>query len=611
VPDSLKYQKPFNEAIMSSLLVRSGTNPDPGRMVRWRLLPPQPSIEKRLLQGGDLHPIVARLLAQRGIETVEEAHRFLHPRLDYLHDPFLLPDVEPACLRIQQALNQRERILVHGDYDSDGVTSAALWTRLLRRLGADVEVFVPHRRRDGYDIRNAAIDRAKARGVRLIITTDCGVRRVEEVEYARQLGIDVIITDHHLPPEVLPRAVAVVNPHRADSRYPFPYLAGVGVAFRCGEALVRHLGLKVESYRQAFLDLVTIGTITDMMPLLDENRVLVAFGLQQLPYTKKPGIQALLEVSGLQRAQTEENVPPLTVRDIGFGIGPRLNAASRVDETKPALDLLLTSNLDEARRLAALLDARNRTRQEEQKRIFQEAVLRVQQEGLHERACIVIEGTGWGSGIIGLVAGKLTEMFHRPSIVLALNPETGEGRGSARSIEAFDLGEALEQCRPLLIDGGGHAHAAGFSIRLENVADLTRRMEEIARQRLTEEDLQPVLDIDAELRPHQIDTKLLEQIESMAPFGMENPEPIFVSYGAPVRSVCLIGKESQHLKLLVEAQTSHGLTVTYPAIMWGQGSLASELAPGATDICYRLQRNTYQGELRIQLFLEDIRQRGR
>ncbi|CCW35964.1 single-stranded-DNA-specific exonuclease RecJ [Chthonomonas calidirosea] len=595
---------------MASPLIRSGMNADLGGTVRWRVLPPQPAIEQRLLKGGDLHPIVARLLAQRGIETVEEAHRFLHPHLDHLHDPFLLPDVEPACVRIQQALHRHERILVYGDYDSDGVTSAALWTRLLRRLGAEVEVFVPHRKRDGYDIRHAAIAQAKARGVRLIITTDCGVRRVEEVEYARQLGIDVIITDHHLPPEVLPRAVAVVNPHRADSRYPFPYLAGVGVAFRCGEALVRHLGLKVESYRQAFLDLVTIGTITDLMPLLDENRVLVTFGLQQLPYTKKPGLQALLEVSGVQKPQAEENAPLLTVRDIGFSLGPRLNAASRVDETKPALDLLLTSDPGEARRLAALLDAQNRTRQEEQKRIFQEAIQRVQQEGLHERACIIIKGTGWSSGIIGLVAGKLTEAFHRPSIVLALNPQTGEGRGSARSIEAFDLGEALELCRPLLIDGGGHAHAAGFSIRLENVADLTQRMEEIARQRLTEEDLQPVLDIDAELSPHQIDERLLEQLEGMAPFGMENPEPIFVSYGAFVRSIRPIGKEFQHLKLIVAAQTSHEPT-TYPALMWWQGTLASELAPGPADICYRLQRNTYQGERRIQLLVEDIRQGNR
>lgn len=602
----------------------------------WRIKGSYPEEEKCLQKALGLHPIVARLLVQRGIRTPEEAQRFLYPRLDHLCDPSLLPDVEAACERLKRAIVSKESILVHGDYDSDGVTSAALWTRLLRRLGANVEVFVPHRKRDGYDMRQSIVDWAKQKEISLILTTDCGVRRVEEVEYARTLGIDVIITDHHLPPEQLPRAVAVVNPHRSDSRYPFPHLAGVGVAFRCGEALVRYLGLSVESYRRAYLDLVAIGTITDVMPLLGENRVLVTFGLRQLQETKKPGLRALMEVSGLWHTSQGPAPPsalsePLSAQDIAFGLGPRLNAASRVGETQPALDLLLTTDLTEARRLAQYLNSCNKARQEEQKRIFQEALQHIQSTTLHKQACIVVEGSGWGSGIIGLVAAKITECYHRPSIVLSIDHEKGEGRASARSIAAFNLGEALELCRPLLIDGGGHAHAAGFSIRLENVAELKKLMEAIARKQLTEEDLLPVLEADAELSPSHIDEVLVEQLERLAPFGMENPEPLFVTHGAQMLSAHMVGRDLDHLKLYIDRAAPHGLEAslateddacvveiyvtdspTKPnppleALMWGKGSLVEELVPGPIDICYRLQRKVFQGEQKIQLFLEDIR----
>jgi single-stranded-DNA-specific exonuclease len=569
---------------------------------RWRLLPGDITAEAHLQIELGVHPIIARLLVQRGLRTPEEADRFLNPTLDRLYDPFLLPDAEAACERIKTALANGERILIHGDYDGDGVTSTALWTRVLRSLGGQVDAFVPHRKRDGYDIRVPIIEQARQEGVGLIITTDCGIQRVDEVEHARQAGIDVIITDHHTPNTSgeLPRAVAVVNPQRKDSRYPFPHLAGVGVAFRLCEALTLHLGHRAESYRRGFLDLAAIGTVTDVMPLLDENRIIVRHGLEMLRNTKKAGLRALIDVCGY----TEK---PLDSRAIGFGLGPRLNAASRVDETRVALDLLMTKDEREAFSLARRLNDLNTLRREEQARVLEEAMDQIVRQDMSEARCMVVSGEGWTSGIVGIVAGKIVDRFHRPAVVISLDPITGSGRGSARSIHAFNMFNAIDACRDLLLEYGGHAHAAGLAIAQENVSDFASQMNQLAGALLTEEDLVPTLEVATEMAPGEACADLLLQLEAMAPFGNGNPDPLFVSRGLPVLETLRMGAEKQHLKLILKAEGLNSRN-TVEALWWHNGELADRLEPGQSlDFCYRPGFNVFRGERKIQFMIEDLK----
>lgn len=568
---------------------------------RWKMLPNDIQAEARLQIELGVHPILARLLVQRGLDTPEAAERFLNPSLDRLHDPFLLPDAEKACERLKQALANNEKIRVHGDYDGDGVTSAALWTRVLRSLGADVDVFVPHRKRDGYDMRKGFVEQAKAEGVQLIVTTDCGIQRIDEVEHAREAGMDVIITDHHTPNTSgeLPRAVAVVNPHRKDSKYPFPNIAGVGVAFKMGEALTRYLGHSPHGYRKAFLDLTAIGTITDVMPLMDENRIIVKYGLEALQNTKKPGLRALIDVSGYKDKE-------LDARAVSHGMGPRLNAASRIDETRVALNLLMTKDPSEGERLAQKLNEYNLQRRDDQSRVFEEAMEQVARQDMAESKCLVISGHGWTGGIVGLVASKMMERFHRPCVVISMDEATGVGRGSARSIRAFNIFKAVDACKDLLDEYGGHEFAAGLGIRQENVEDFTAQMNRLAGSLLTDEDLQPTLDVAVEVAPGEVCPQLLDQMQTLAPFGSANHEPLFVSRGVPIVEVNRMGTEKQHLRLTLRADGLNGRdSVQCP--WFSRGELADGLDIGQTlDVCYKPQFNVWNGRRSIQFMIEDI-----
>jgi single-stranded-DNA-specific exonuclease len=573
---------------------------------RWQILPGDIQAEARLQIELGAHPIVARLLAQRGLTTPEAADRFLNPTLDRLHDPFLLPDVEAACDRLKRALANREKILVHGDYDGDGLTSAALWTRVLRKLEADVSVFVPHRKRDGYDMRVPIVEQARQDGVSLIVTTDCGIQRIEEVEHARQYGIDVIITDHHTPQTsgALPKAVAVINPQRPDSRYPFRHLAGVGVAFKVCEALCVSLGYKAAHFRRGYLDLAAIGTVTDIMPLLDENRILVKHGLEALQNTNKIGLKALLAAAG------HNPMKPITTETIGFQLGPRLNAASRIEETRHALDLLLTKEWDEAERLARKLNELNSARREQQERILEEALAQLAQKDLEETRCLVLAAPGWSGSIVGIVASKLLERCHRPCILIATDEATGTGRGSARSIHAFNIFEAIDQCSPLLEEYGGHAHAAGLSIQTENIEDFAAQMNRIARRMLSEEDLMPALEVAMEIAPAEVCPELLHQIAAMAPFGSANRSPLFVSRDMPIQKVDRMGKGDQAGKHLCLTLRAEGLnrsdSVRCP--WFRHGDLADALEPGMSlDICYRPEFDTWRNDGSIQFQIEDVR----
>ena len=566
---------------------------------RWSLLPEDIQAEARLQIELGVHPITARLLVQRGLTTPEAADRFLNPTLDRLYDPMLLPDAEAACARLKIALANKEKILVHGDYDGDGLTSSALWTRLLRSLGGNVDVFVPHRKRDGYDMRIPIIEQAKQEGVTLIVTTDCGIQRVDEVEHAREAGIDVIITDHHTPGAILPRAVAVVNPQRKDSQYPFRHLAGVGVAFKMGEALTRYLGHGVNGFRRAYLDLAAIGTVTDVMPLLDENRILVKHGLEHLQETKKPGLRALIDVCGYADKK-------LDTRSIGFGIGPRLNSASRIDETKIALDLLMTKDEDEAISLARRLNELNQQRRDEQDKVFEEAMEQVVRQDMTEAKCLVVSGN-WRGGIIGIVASKIVDRFHRPCVVIGTDDTTGLGRGSARSITAFNMFDAVNACTALLEEYGGHAHAAGMSIRTENIVDFAAQMNHLAGVALSDEDILPTLEVAVELSPAEISSDLLNQVAAMEPFGNGNPEPLFVSRSVPVMEVMRMGNEKQHLRLTLRADGLNGRdSVQSPWFFRGELAEMLETVP-SLDICYKPQFNDWNGRRSIQFLLEDIK----
>jgi single-stranded-DNA-specific exonuclease len=545
-------------------------------------------------------PFTARLLVNRGITDAEAGDRFLHPDFRHLSDPFLLPDALAAAERIKQALHRNEKIYVHGDYDGDGVTSAALWKRLLEKLGAQVNVHVPHRKRDGYDMRSKFVQAAKADGVSLIITTDCGIQRCDEVDEAREAGIDVIVTDHHEPGPHLPKAAAVVNPHRKDSIYPFQDLAGVGVAYRTGEALIRHLNLSVDSYRRAYCDLVAIGTVTDIMPVVGENRVFVKYGLEALTQTRKPGLRALIRSAGVREGS-------ITTGNISFHLGPRLNAVGRVDDSRIALDLLLTRDPAEADMLVQKLECANRARQEEQQRILDEALAQLSTMDLSDQYCVVLSGKGWNSGVIGVVASKVVERTGRPTILIAVDEETGKGRGSARSIRPFHMLNAITACGEHLEEFGGHSHAAGMGIRMESFEAFAEAMRHAAASALTEEDMLPELAADLEIDASLLTLDLVREMRKMEPFGRGNEEPLFISRNLPIEKVTRMGASQKHMKLFLDLDDS----TPRDAVYWGAGDMADHLHPGdKVDLCYRAQLNHFNGRTTVQFKVEDLRPAG-
>jgi single-stranded-DNA-specific exonuclease len=541
--------------------------------------------------------MASRLLVNRGITTPEEAHRFLHPRYDDLPDPLLLPDADAAVERIERAIRQKERIFIHGDYDVDGVTSAALWMRLLGKLGADVMVHVPHRRRDGYDMKTEFVQHAKAEGAKVILTCDCGIQRCDEVEEAREAGIDVIITDHHEPGPTLPRAIAVVNPHRADSAYPFLELSGVGVAFRLGEALCQRMGFSVDHYRRAYSDLAAVGTVADMMVLRDDNRVLVKYGLEALAETRKPGLQALMKSAGLLDKTLDAD-------SVGYRIGPRLNAIGRVDDAKIALDLLLTKDIKEAEALAERLETANVDRRQEEDRILREAMEMLAKGDYSDSYCIVLAGENWNSGVVGIVAGRIKERTGRPTILLSLDPETGTAGGSARSIGPFNVKEALDSCSNYLVEYGGHAQAAGMRLSTENLPSFVEAVNQLAREQLTEADMEPCFECEVEIEPTQVTPALLKELCLFEPWGRGNHRPLFVSRNIRLSDIRRMGKESQHLKLRGQYD---GLYVP-DSVAWNVGDYADHLHVGDhVDLCYKPQFNTWNGNTSIQFLIEDIR----
>jgi single-stranded-DNA-specific exonuclease len=577
--------------------------------VRWTFGEDGAGPARDLAKALGLLPAVGRALWARGIRDAASAQRFLEPRLDQLPDPFELKGIDAAVARLRRALEEREAICVYGDYDVDGVTSTALLVSILRKLAAcapgsappaRVDFYVPHRLIEGYGLNLDAMKKLADRGTRLVVSADCGVTAVAEVDRATSLGLDVVVIDHHTAAQSLPRAVAILNPHQPGCTFPGRQLAAVGVAFHLLLALRKRLReagwfsppQRPEPNLREVLDLVALGTIADVVPLTGPNRVLVHFGLKELARGARPGVAALKAVAQLS---------DVSCGDVGFKLGPRINAAGRLDDASVGVRLLLCEDPAEARRLAEQLDRANAERQELQARIATEAVEQASQ--IKDRLALVVSSPGWHVGVVGIVASRLVEKFHRPALVLA--DEGGTTKGSGRSIEGFHLYDALASCSVHLTRFGGHRHAAGVTLPTDKVAALADALEAQARAQLDPASLTPRVRCDVELQVSELDLELARQLQRLAPFGVGNPEPVFVCRSLEAHEVKLLpdkrGSGPGHLKLRVGSSPREALD----AIGFGLGG--AEVQKGArVDAAFQLALDSYFGTERLQLKLKDV-----
>ncbi len=558
----------------------------------WNVKHPNIAAAQQLSRELNIAPLTATLLSGRGYTTPAEAETFLEGSSGTSHDPFLLAGMQEAVERIRLALERSEKIWIYGDYDADGVSSTSLMIQLMRVLKADFDIYIPHRAKEGYGLHNHALDLAQEQGVTLIVTVDTGISAVEQIAYASELGMDVVVTDHHEPPEKLPAAVALVNPKLPYCPYPFKGLAGVGVAYKLAQAL---LGEVPDSW----LEIVAIGTVADLMPLQDENRRMVSIGVQQMKQSAFPGIHALLNIAAIDPAQ-------VSATHIAFAMAPRINASGRMEHAKRAVELLTTTNMSLADRIAFELDQLNKERQELVNRIVQEAIIMLEAErDQHPRGVpdvIVVAGEGWNPGVVGIVASKLLDRYYRPTIVLGIDPATGMGKGSARSIPGYDIYRALLDCEDVLDHFGGHPSAAGMSLHRDQLDAFRSRLNERAAQLLTEEDLVPQTEADCECSVDQITLEAVEELERLAPFGMNNPLPKIVLRGVTLSEARAIGKTSDHLRLVVEQDGA-----VLEGVAFGKGELASLLRAGDhIDLLAETSINEWRGVRKPQLMVQDI-----
>jgi single-stranded-DNA-specific exonuclease len=562
---------------------------------RWYVPTVDATIIERLSQQLNISPLLARLLAVRGLNEVEEARCFLFGKKDLLHDPFLLHGMQQAVDRIRAALVNREKIRIYGDYDADGVSSTSLMIVLMQQLHADYDYYIPNRLIEGYGLNRNAIDLAHKQDIKLIITVDTGISAVEEIAYAMDLGIEVIVTDHHEPPEQLPNAYAIVNPKQPDCLYPFKHLAGVGVAFKLAEAVLGR-------FPDELLEFVTIGTIADLMPLVNENRILVRMGLEQLRTSCSLGMKALLGVAGIEQKD-------LNAGHIGYSIAPRINASGRLEHAGIAVTCLTTSIEQEAEHIAFDLDQLNRERQLIVEQITAEAMEQaadLQERGLMEKV-LVLTGEGWNAGVVGIVASKLLERYYRPTLILSIDPATGIAKGSARSIVGFDIHAALSDCSHLLDHYGGHQAAAGMTLHKNNLVDLHRSLNDYADVHLTEDLLIPELVGDMEIESSDISVDIISQLQLLAPYGMKNPAPRFLLNGLQPKEIKVMGKDQQHVKLLLGHSLDANM-VTIEAIAFGKSNWTSYISTSdQIDIMGELSVNEWNGIRRPQIIMKDIR----
>ncbi|WP_080844717.1 single-stranded-DNA-specific exonuclease RecJ [Cytobacillus gottheilii] len=538
-------------------------------------------------------PLVASLLVNRGIDTVESARYFLFEKEQGFHDPFLLKGMDLAVARIKEAIAKEEQILIFGDYDADGVTSTTVMMTVLRDLGARVEYYIPNRFTEGYGPNVPAFEYAADIGVKLIITVDTGIAAINEAKAAKDLGLDLIITDHHEPGPELPEALAIIHPKLEDSVYPFQDLAGVGVALKVAHALYGDLP-------EHLLEIAAIGTIADLVPLKGENRTIAKIGIKKLRATKFIGLQELLKRGNIEAAGIDEET-------IGFFIGPRLNAAGRLDSADPAVALLLTEDRVEAEAIAEEIDNMNKERQNIVNEIAQQAIEEVETNySIDEHPVIVVGKEGWNAGVIGIVASKLVEKFYRPAIVLSYDPVKGLAKGSARSIAGFDLFKNLSECRDILPHFGGHPMAAGMTLNTSDVDELRERLKELADQQLTEDDFVPVTTLDQRVHLAEIDLASIQELNMLAPFGMGNPKPKVVIEKAGIKSIRKIGANQNHLKVTLENDDAH-----LDGIGFSLGHLYDHISPDASiNVIGELSINEWNNIKKPQIFIHDVAVEG-
>lgn len=555
---------------------------------RWIVRKSDQQLVKTLENELKITPLVASLLINRGLDTVDSARYFLFGK-EQFHDPYLLKGMDIAVNRIREAIEKREPILIFGDYDADGVSSTTVLMITLKEMGANVQFYIPNRFTEGYGPNEPAFRRAAENGIKLIITVDTGISAINEAAIAKELGLDLIITDHHEPGPVLPEALAIIHPKLPDSIYPFRELAGVGVAFKVAHALYGEVP-------EHLLEIAVIGTIADLVSLKDENRLIAKKGLEKLKVTKNKGLKAILTVAGVDQQNINEET-------IGFTIAPRINAVGRLENADMAVELLLTEDPIEAQSLAQEMDELNKTRQSIVNSITLEAIEEVEKNyPIDSNSVLVIGKEGWNAGVIGIVASRLVEKFYRPTIVLSFDSEKGLAKGSARSIAGFDLFKNLSECRDILPHFGGHPMAAGMTLKLEDVSDLRQRLNHLANEQLTKEDFVPITLLDHQINVEEINLSSLDELNLLAPFGMDNPKPKVLINNVQISTMRKIGSEQNHLKVMV---SENGINLD--GIGFGLGPLVDQISPASKiSIIGELAINEWNNIRKPQIFIQDV-----
>jgi len=566
---------------------------------KWNYLPistEQAEASQQLAQDLGISPVLGRLLVERGINTVSEAKKFFRPQLPDLHSPFLMKDMDIAVERLNLAMGRKERILIYGDYDVDGTTAVALVYKFIQQFYSNIDYYIPDRYNEGYGVSTKGVNYAAETGVKLVIVLDCGIKAVEEIAYAKEKGIDFIICDHHVPDEVLPDAVAILNAKREDNTYPYEHLSGCGVGFKFMQAFAISNGIEFH-HLIPLLDLVAVSIASDIVPIMGENRILAFHGLKQLNTNASVGMKAIIDVCGL----TDKEI---TVSDIVFKIGPRINASGRIQNGKEAVDLLTEKDFATALSKASQINQYNETRKDLDKSMTEEANKIVAGlEGLADRRSIVLFNEDWHKGVIGIVASRLTEIYYRPAVVLTRTDDLATG--SARSVSGFDVYKAIEHCRDLLENFGGHTYAAGLSMKAENVEAFTKRFEEYVAEHILPEQTSAVIDINAEIDFKDISHKFYSDLKKFNPFGPDNAKPIFCTHNVyDYGTSKVVGREQEHIKLeLVDNKSNNVMN----GIAFGQSSHVRFIkSKRSFDICYTIEENSHKrGE--VQLQIEDIK----
>lgn len=545
----------------------------------------------------NISPILSKLLILRDIHTFEEARRFFRPDFANLHDPFLMADMEKAVKRLTEAIQDNEKILIYGDYDVDGTTSVSLVYKFLKKFYSNVDFYIPDRYLEGYGISIQGIDYAVKNGVKLIIALDCGIKAIEKVKYANDNQIDFIICDHHTPDNELPDAVAVLDPKRADCNYPYKHLSGCGVGFKLLQAFAQRNNIPF-SELIPLLDLLALSIASDIVPITGENRILAYYGLKQLNTNPSVGVKSILEVCGLSDRE-------ITISDIVFKVGPRINASGRMKLASEAVELMVSSDVVFAKQKSDTINEYNNDRKDLDKNITDEAIKLIASDAAYiKRKSIVVYKPDWHKGVIGIVASRLSEEFYKPSIVLTSS--NGLASGSARSVPGFDIYSAIDACRDLLENFGGHRYAAGLSMKEENVGIFTERFEQFVSEKITEEQTSPQIDIDALIDFKDITPKFFNVLKQFGPFGPGNMKPVFATkkvmdYG----SSRLVGREQEHLRLELVDSSSENVMNGIAFGMYEFNDHLKSMKP--LDICYTLEENTFNGNTNIQLMIRDIK----